>query len=98
LWHYETYPVGGAAELLRFQRVVRAELRDVRVPAIIFYSTKDASIHPTSAQRTYDGLGCKDKELVTLHNSGHCITVDSERESIFARTYGFIVAHALGLL
>jgi len=29
LWHYETYPVGGAAELLRFQRVVRAELRDV---------------------------------------------------------------------
>jgi carboxylesterase len=98
LWHYETYPVGGAAELLKLQRVVRAELQDVHVPAIIFYSTRDASIHPTSAQRTYDGLGCEDKELVTLHNSGHCITVDSERASVFARTYGFIAAHGSGVL
>ena len=93
LWHYHTYPVGGAAELLKLQRVVRAELGDVRVPAMVFRSTRDTMIHPDSARLTFDGLGCDDKELVTLHNSGHCMTVDSEREAIFARTYGFIVAH-----
>lgn len=98
LWHYETWPVAGASEMLRLQRVIRAELCDVRVPAIVFYSTLDETIHPDSAKLTFEGLGSEDKEIVTLHNSGHCMTVDSERESIFARTYGFLAAHAGGRL
>ena len=98
LWHYRTWPVGGASELLKLQRMVRAELKDVRVPAIVFYSTRDGSIASDSGQLTFQGLGSEDKEVVTLHNSGHCLTVDSERESIFARTYGFVVAHAGGKL
>ena len=47
-----------------------------------------------SARLLYEHLGSKDKELVVLHNSGHCMTVDSEREAILARSYGFIAAHA----
>lgn len=96
LWHYEVRPVSGAAEMWRLQRQVRAEIKDVHVPAIVFYSTLDQSIHPTSGPLTFEGLGSEDKELVTLHNSGHCMTVDTEKESVFARTYGFIVAHANG--
>ena len=96
LWHYRTYPVHGAAEFHELQRVVRAELKDARAPAIVFHSTRDGTLDPASAQLTFDGLGAADKELVTLHNSGHCLTVDTERESVFARTYGFIVAHSGG--
>lgn len=98
LWSYETYPTRGAHELIKFQRVVRAEIHDVRVPAIVFCSTLDREIHPRSAILAFEGLGSHDKELVTLHNSGHCMTVDAERESIFARTFGFVVAHASGHL
>lgn len=96
IWHYPSYPTAGVYELLKFQKVVRAELKDVRVPAIVFYSTRDSSIAPTAGQLTFEGLGSADKELVVLHNSGHVLIVDSERESIFARTYGFFVARAAG--
>ena len=98
LWHYDTNPTHGAYELMKLQRVVRREARRIRVPAIIFYSTRDSAIHPTSAQRTFAALGSRDKELVTLHNSGHCLTVDSERETVWARTFGFMVARAGGKL
>ena len=93
MWHYATYPVGGAAQLLRLQRVVRRELMEAKTPALIFHTTRDTAIHPTSAQEMFDRLGSRDKELVTLNNSGHCMTVDSECAQIFARSYGFIVTY-----
>jgi len=93
LWHYETMPVAGAHELLKMQHATRRLLGRVHTPAIIFYSTRDTSIDPAAPRIILDRLGSSDKELVILHNSGHCMTVDGEREAIFARTYGFIVAH-----
>lgn len=97
-WSYPTWPTRGVSQLVKLMRVVLAELGDVHVPALVFYSTLDKVIHPTAGRLTFDGLGSQDKELVTLRNSGHVITVDSERESIFARTYEFIVAHCGGRL
>lgn len=93
LWHYETVPTNGAYELLKMQRVTRRVLPQVQIPAIIFYSTQDATLDSASPRLTLEGLGSQDKELVILHKSGHCMTVDCEREAIFARTLGFITAH-----
>lgn len=93
VWHYDSYPTSGANELRKFQQVVRRELGSVQVPAIVFYSTGDKMIHPEAGPYTFERLGSADKELVTLHNSGHNLVVDSERESVYARTYGFIVSH-----
>jgi len=98
IWSYPTWPTRGVSQLVKLMRVVLDELKDVRAPALVFYSTLDTSIHPTAGQLTFDRLGSQDKELVTLHNSGHVITVDSERESVFARTCGFIAAHCGGRL
>ncbi len=93
LWHYHTWPVAGAAQLLALQRRVRAELRSLAPPAIVFNSTQDGALHPSSARLLFERLGSTDKELVTLHHSGHCMLVDIEREAILARTMGFIQAH-----
>jgi esterase/lipase len=49
-----------------------------------------ADLHPRSAQFTFEGAGSKDKELVTLHKSGHVLTVDGEWESVAEKTYRFI--------
>lgn len=95
LWHYPTYAVRGAAEFLELQRRARRELGAVRIPTIAFYSSRDANV-PISATRFIDRLGTPDREIVILHNSGHCMTVDSERGAIFARTWGFIRAHSTG--
>lgn len=93
IWHYDVYPTTGASELLKLQRACRRNLAEVRAPALIFHSTRDRQIHVHAAQLLFDRLGSTDRELITLHNSGHCMTVDSERDSIFGRTYGFILAH-----
>jgi carboxylesterase len=74
-------------------RYVRPRLSQITQPALVVCSTLDTAIHATSAQRTYAGLGSVDRELVTLHHSGHCITVDSEWEFVAEKTYDFIQSH-----
>jgi len=90
LWHYDETPVRAAHELLKLIRQVRRLLPRVTCPLLIIHSTGDTAIHPTSAAYTYDQVGSTDKKLVTLHNSGHCITVDSEWERVAEETYRFI--------
>ena len=93
LWSYEENPTSAAHELLKLIRRVRRLLPQVTCPLLIIHSTLDTTIHPQSAQFTYERAGSADKELVTLHNSGHCITVDSEWEAVAKKTYQFSQAH-----
>ena len=93
LWSYEENPVFAAHELLKLIRRVRRLLPQVTCPLLVIYSTLDTAIHPTSARFTHERAGSIDKELVTLHNSGHCITVDSEWEFVAEKTHWFIQTH-----
>ena len=93
MWSYDHHPTFGAHEVLKLMRQVRPLLPRITCPLLIIHSTLDSQIDPTSAQRTYDRIGSTDKELVTLHNSGHALTVDSEWESVAQKTYKFIQAH-----
>ncbi|MFQ6099977.1 MAG: alpha/beta hydrolase [Anaerolineae bacterium] len=93
LWHYEEYPVFAAHELLKLNLQVRRLLPQVTCPLLVIHSTLDRDIHPKSARLTYERAGSADKELITLHNSGHCLTVDSEWEFVAEKTYEFIQTH-----
>jgi carboxylesterase len=92
-WCYEETPTVAAHEFLKLMRRVRRALPQVTCPILLIHSTLDRSIDANSARLTYERVGSQDKELVTLHNSGHCITVDSEWESVAAKTHEFIQAH-----
>ncbi|NOZ71906.1 MAG: alpha/beta fold hydrolase [Chloroflexi bacterium] len=94
LWSYEENPVASAHELLKLIRYLRPRLADIQTPALIIYSKRDRVIHPQSAQRLFDQLGTEDKELIPLHNSGHCLTVDTEWRSVAERTATFIQQHS----
>lgn len=93
VWCYEEQPLRAAHELLKLQRVVRRLLRAVKQPLLIIQSTGDTSIDPLCGQILCDEAASTGKELVTLHNSGHCVTVDSEWEFVAERTYQFIQEH-----
>jgi carboxylesterase len=93
IWSYEAHPVSGAHELLKLMRRVRRLLPQVRCPTLIIHSTLDTAIHRSSARYTYERVGSAEKELVTLHNSGHSVTVDSEWETVAEKTYAFIQEH-----
>lgn len=93
LWSYDMYPTSAGHELMKFIGQVKRLLPPVLCPLLIVYSTTDRDIHPSSAQFTYDRVGSTDKDLVTLHNSGHVVTVDSEWEFVAEKTYQFILDH-----
>jgi esterase/lipase len=38
-------------------------------------------------------LGFEEKLLLWFRNSGHCLTVDSEKEQVWQSAYEFIVQH-----
>ena len=92
LWSYDENPVPAAAELMALRREVQRLLPQVTCPLLIIHSTLDRSIHPDSARLTYELVGTPvaDKQLVTLHNSGHNLGVDSEWELVANTTLQFI--------
>jgi carboxylesterase len=95
LWSYEENPVAAAAELLALRRQVQRRLAQVACPLLIVHSTRDPAIHPASAQAVYDGVStpAADKTLLTLHNSGHVLLVDSEWQFVAGQTARFIYGH-----
>lgn len=89
-WSYETFPSFAAHELLKLIRHVEQLLPEVTCPLLVVHSTGDEMIRGDSAEFVYEGVGAADKELVTLHNSGHVITVDSEWRVVAERTWRFV--------
>jgi carboxylesterase len=93
IWSYDAWPSTGVYQLMKLTGRVKHLLPEVKCPVLIIYSTADQTIHPNSASLTYRRIGSADKELVTLHQSGHVITVDSEWELVAQQTYQFVQAH-----
>jgi carboxylesterase len=90
LYTYDVSPTHGAHEVYKLMGTARRLLPQVSTPALIIHSTLDQSIAPHSAQLTHDRIGSADKALITLHNSGHNILIDAEREIVAGKTYEFI--------
>lgn len=83
---YETMPTKPLGSL--FEMLDNCKLhyiRKITCPAIVLQSTIEHTVVPKSAQYIYDYLasGKANKKLVWLHNSGHIITLDKEREIVF---------------
>ena len=89
LWSYDVDPVAAADELLKLSWQVRRLLPRITCPLLVIHSTGDHAIHPDSARRTFGRAGSADKQLLTLHESGHCITVDRSWESVAAADVRF---------
>lgn len=58
----------------------------IESPTLLIQSRGDNRIAPDVAERAFQLLGAKEKELVWLDGSAHVITVDFEREQVFALT------------
>jgi carboxylesterase len=90
IWCYDRRPLTAAAEVVKGQKLVRRMLPLVECPTLIFQGRGDQSVKIEGAQVIYREIGARQKELVWLNNSGHCMLVDSEREAIWQRSWEFI--------
>lgn len=93
LFFYRRVPLVFGEQVSRLLQEVRNSLSRVKVPVLIMQGRCDRTIPADSAQILFDSLGTSDKEIVWWPNSGHAITVDSEREAVWAYAYTFIAAH-----
>ena len=93
LWDYPKVSLFALHELARLRARVQPLLPRITRPTLIIYSTLDRLIARNSAQYTYDHIGAADKTLITLHNSGHDVTLDSEWKEVAEQTWQFIRKH-----
>jgi len=94
IFSYDVLPTRCLVSLGELIRLVKRELPRVRAPVLLMQGRRDRHIPQESAQILFEALGTQDKEIVWWPNSGHCITVDSEREAVWARAYEFIAKHS----
>ena len=93
IWSYDVDPIPAAAQLYGLIKRVRRLLPQVTCPVLIVYSSGDGSIHPASAQRTYDAVGSADKELIRIDRSGHVITVDRQWRFVAEQSLAWMRKH-----
>ena len=89
-WTYNERPMAGAHELLKIIRHARTLLSGVTCPLFIVDGAKDEIIDPACARFIYDRVASSEKEILTLPESGHCLTIDGEWEAAAEGTYRFI--------
>jgi carboxylesterase len=94
LFCYQRVPTSFGVQVNKLMHETRESLSRVSVPLLLMQGAMDRTIPPSSAQYFYDHVGSQDKEIVLFQNSGHAITVDSERRMVWQRAYEFILEHS----
>jgi len=90
IWFYEAVPGRAAHQVNLLNRRVRRLLPTITAPTLVVMSKRDGSLKFESGPYVIQQIASTDKELVTLHNSGHNLLADGEREFVWRRTAEFI--------
>jgi carboxylesterase len=87
--------VGGAMlrELLRIVERANEALAGIRAPTLVVHSREDHRIAAALAQRAFERIGASERQLVWLDDSGHLVTVERERDRVFALTIEWLETH-----
>ncbi len=87
---YKSTPLRSLSSLLDLIQHVDALLPSIAVPLLIIQGRRDHTVQARSAQYIYDKVGTEDKQLIWLEKSGHIVTIDIEREGVFAYIADFL--------
>lgn len=83
-------PLDAIDQLLRFNERVMKELPDVRAPALFMQGRHDTTVVADSAEVLCARAGSAVKRVVWHETSGHVLTLEPDREAVFAETQAFI--------
>ncbi len=87
---YQRTPLKSVKSLLKLIEHVRGQLSHVTLPLLIVQSRVERTVVPASAQFIYDHVQAHPKKLVWLKKSGHIVTLDIERDKVFAEIDQFL--------
>lgn len=87
---YGEMPLVSVHELLDLIENVKKELPKIHCPALVVQSYNDHTVRYRSANYIYKRIGSLDKDIFWLDRSGHLLTLDCQREQVFARIKEFL--------
>jgi carboxylesterase len=87
---YPAYPTRSIAELRDLLAEMRSCLPQVLVPTLLIHSREDTGVLPENMEKIYQNLGSPDKHRLWVENSGHVITREPERLTIFQAATTFM--------
>lgn len=89
---YPQDPTRAYAEIKDLMEEMREALPSITVPALLIYSKHDQTVRAedTHAEQIAEALGSNDKRILWIENSGHVITSDAKRETVYVAVSEFI--------
>lgn len=90
---YPQNPLRSIGELKKLLEVMRAALPQVTAPTLLIYSKDDMYLplgSEASMDYIYNHLGAARKEKLLISGSGHVLTRDAQRETVFRAAAEFI--------
>ncbi len=88
---YLAYPLAATRRLFDLQREVRRELSRITMPLFVAHSSQDHTIPLRNVDYLLQRVRSTYIEKMIVHDSYHVLTVDRDRERIFARICDFIL-------
>jgi carboxylesterase len=90
---YDAIPLRALSELLRFMRVVEAELTELTQPVLVLHGRRDHTAPVACASRIADRVHAVRTRI--LPRSFHLIATDVERDIVAAEVTSFLRRHAV---
>jgi len=87
---YTVYPLKGAYEFNKLQKIVINKLSEVHQPALILQGIHDKTIDIESGKLILDAIQSENKSLKFMHGSGHVMLLEKEIDLIIKYTTQFL--------
>lgn len=88
---FQTFNLAAVRSAIDLISQVKPLLPKIQEPTLIIQSPKDRVVDPEGARFIYQQLGSKRKKLYWLKHSDHVISLDVEREEVFAQIKDFLL-------
>lgn len=87
---YDRMPLRALLSLSRLWKLTRADLAKVTQPVLLFRSTVDHVVEPSSGRAVLSSISSRDVTETLLEDSYHVATLDNDAPRIFADSAAFI--------
>ena len=88
---YPGWPTASIPELAKVGKYMHESAPRVKVPALLVQSTHDGSVPEEHIHLHYKDLGSQDKSILIVQDSGHVVTLDTDRQIVFENIAQFVI-------
>lgn len=87
---YNVYPLAGADQMRKLQKVVAKELDKIAQPVLLMMTKADTMVPQTVTEIIRKSVSSSIVDVNTFESSDHCILLDKDNQKAFEMTQAFI--------